>query len=184
MGLAFAAVVVACGGSGHNFGPSGESAGDPTGGASAGPTATGSLAGAEGEVETVTTIPCADEGVRQCSGRTPQHCSAGFWVSEAACPDLCRGEGLCVCDEGTARCQGNSPQTCHAAVWVDGEQCGGATPACTGAGVCAAFVLKNAGLEPFGPWNVENSDFALREQSLSAAPRLCSGQVCLTGGIR
>ena len=132
----------------------------------------------------VTDVPCGNEGARQCNDRTPQRCSGGFWVSEPVCADLCRGEGRCVCDDGTARCQGNTPQSCQGGDWVDGQACGGATPACTGAGVCAAFVFTHGGIEPFGARSAEGPDFVLKEQSLSASPRVCGAEFCVTGAIQ
>jgi hypothetical protein len=185
--LALAAVLVACGGD-RNFGSANAgsggaadgSAGTHTGGAGT----SGAVTGAAGETDTVTTTPCDEEGARQCSDRTPQYCAGGFWVSEPTCPDLCRADGRCVCDDGAARCQGNTPQICEGGEWIDGSQCEGAAPVCTGAGVCAAFVFRPGGLEPLGARSAEGPDFVLKEQSLSAAPRLCNARFCLTGGVQ
>ena len=199
LGLGVVLLVVACGGK-RQFGPGGAgSAGsedaDSEAGARAGSSgnaesggmgATGAVpteggsAGAEGELAS---IPCDVDGARQCSGDVPQVCRAGAWASEAECPMRCTGQGRCVCMESMRRCDASTPQVCEGGEWVSQEPCAGATKACTGAGVCAAFKLRQGGLDAFGKRPTETPSHVLKQQSLSAAPRACGTKFCITAVV-
>lgn len=140
---------------------------------------TGTEAGAPGMPD----IPCEMEGARQCSENLPQECHKGIWVSEPECPMRCVGEGKCVCMESMRRCAADTPQVCQGGEWVSEEPCTGTTKACTGAGVCAAFRLTQGGLDSFNQRPAEKASYVLKQQSLSAAPRVCTAALCVTATV-
>jgi hypothetical protein len=126
---------------------------------------------------------CQDAQLR-CDGDISQLCEGGMWVDQETCSDVCIGEGVCACEEDAGQCSGNTPQLCKKGVWVDQAACGGATKVCTGEGVCAAFRLLSGGIGTFGVRPAESGGYVLKEQSLSAAPRACNEDFCVTGGIQ
>jgi hypothetical protein len=87
------------------------------------------------------------------------------------------------CMESMRRCDANTPQVCEAGKWVSEEPCAGATKACTGAGVCAAFRLTQGGLDAFNQRPAEKPSLVLKQQSLSAAPRVCAAALCVTATV-
>lgn len=92
-----------------------------------------------------------------------------------------------VCDPGERRCDGDTPEVCKADAWIPEEPCDAATQACSGAGVCAAFRLVDAGIGTFGQRPAEpvaGAKLILKSQTLSAAPRACSTKLCITGDLR
>lgn len=89
------------------------------------------------------------------------------------------------CHENEKRCSGNVPETCDdAGIWHSGEACGGDKPLCTGGGVCAAFLLLNAGITELGVRPAEQPTVILYEQRLSSHATSCVSDVCMAGGIR
>ena len=91
-----------------------------------------------------------------------------------------------VCEDGERRCDGDVPQACQASKWTPETACK-VDEACSGAGVCAAFRLVGAGIGSFGERPAEpvaGASLILKEQSLSAAPRVCNDQLCITGDLR
>lgn len=125
---------------------------------------------------------CTDAALR-CDGDVSQLCEGGMWVDQETCPEVCVGEGVCSCDEGTRQCSGDTPQLCEGGAWVDQAACGGTTKVCTGEGVCASFRLLGGGIGTFGPRPAESGNYVLKEQTLSAAPRACNSDFCVTGGL-
>jgi len=94
------------------------------------------------------------------------------------------GQAPTTCKDQSRQCAANIPQLCAGSAWVDEPECSAGTPVCTGAGICAAFRLVNAGIDAFGVRPAETSMFVLKEQSLSMTPRACDTKFCVTGGIR
>ncbi len=100
------------------------------------------------------------------------------------------GVGPVPCVSGTRACQGNIVVECDGSgEWIAlpiADQCGGATPACSGAGTCAALRLRSGSIETFGVTDPPpaTSKYVLREQTLLTMPRVCSATYCVTGGIR
>jgi hypothetical protein len=91
-----------------------------------------------------------------------------------------------ACEDGERRCDGDVPQACQAGVWTSETACA-KNEACSGAGVCAAFRLLGAGIGTFGERPAEpvaGAALILKEQSLSAAPRVCNDKFCITGDVR
>jgi len=91
-----------------------------------------------------------------------------------------------VCDDGERRCDGEVPQACQSGKWVPEAACK-TSEACSGAGVCAAFRLVGAGIGSFAARPAEpvpGATLILKEQTLSAAPRVCNDQLCITGDLR
>jgi len=127
--------------------------------------------------------PCDVDDSRQCSGVVAQVCSDGYWVDQQVCSSACIGEGVCTCGIGERQCVGQTPQGCVNGVWESEIACDGQTEFCGGAGVCAPFKLFDAGLATIGiPGGDATS--ALRQHRLSATPRVCSTDFCITGDIR
>ena len=95
-----------------------------------------------------------------------------------------------VCVNGTRACQGNVVVECDGSgEWIAlpiADQCGGSTPACSGAGTCAALRLRSGSIETFGVTEPPpaTSKYVLREQTLLTMPRACSATYCVTGGMR
>ena len=100
------------------------------------------------------------------------------------------GVGPELCVSGTRACQGNIVVECDGSgEWIAlpiADQCGGATPACSGAGTCAALRLRSGSIETFGVTQspATTSKYVLKEQTLLTMPRACSTTYCVTGGIR
>jgi len=182
--LALALAQVSCNPSARHFGGGGGSStsgGDDSGGESHDGGQSGEAQG--GKPTVTTTTPCETEGERGCSGDKPRFCKDGFWVEEPECPMRCSGEGKCACEENARRCEGNTPQRCQEGDWTDDAPCSGETRACTGAGVCAAFVLRSGGLDSFSARPGESERFVLKDQSLSRAPRVCGSKFCVTASV-
>jgi hypothetical protein len=177
-------LVVACSGSKREFPADRGQAGSETGVTGG---TSGSSGGATGGTDPgsagMATVPCEVEGARQCSANVPQECHNGVWKSELECPMRCTGEGQCLCMESMRRCDADTPQVCQGGEWVSEEPCSGATKACTGAGVCAAFRLTQGGLDAFNQRPAEKPSFVLKHQSLSAAPRVCAAALCVTATV-
>jgi len=127
---------------------------------------------------------CTEEGARRCSGKSPQECAKGVWESEESCVEACTGEGVCACTEGRLRCDGDTPTLCKNGEWVPQTPCGGTAKVCTGEGVCAAYRLLSGGIDALGKRPAETGNYVLKEQTLSAAPRVCGTDYCVTGGLR
>jgi hypothetical protein len=90
------------------------------------------------------------------------------------------------CEDGARRCAGDTPQACAEGKWKSEQACS-ANEACSGGGVCAAFRLVGAGIGTFGKRPAEpvgGGSLILKEQTLSAAPRVCSTKFCITGDVR
>lgn len=66
------------------------------------------------------------EGLRRCSGATPQTCGdAGAWVDDDPCPYAC-SSGICTgtCVPKSKQCDGKTLQTCDTlGEWKDGDVC-------------------------------------------------------------
>lgn len=154
-----------------------ENGGSENGGSAGEPVAGGGMGGSPLDPE-------CEEGALQCAGDVSQLCEGGMWVDQETCADVCIGKGVCACEEDARQCSGNTPQLCEDGVWVDQAACGGATKVCTGEGVCAAFRLLSGGIGTFGVRPAESGGYVLKEQSLSAAPRACNDDFCVTGGIQ
>lgn len=101
------------------------------------------------------------------------------------------GEGEDVpltCKAGVKRCSSdntNTPEVCtEDGDWVPTKPCSGSNKVCTGAGVCASFLLVNAGIDSLGA-RPKESKLILKRQTLSSYGRSCgkSGK-CVTGGIQ
>jgi hypothetical protein len=91
-----------------------------------------------------------------------------------------------ACEAGSRRCAGDTPQTCQSdGSWQAEAPCK-ADQACSGAGVCAAFRLVQAGINTFAeqPAPAEGAPLVLKEQTLMAAPRACATNLCITGDLR
>ena len=173
---------------GNTAGTAGKSGSDTggtdTGGTDTGGTDTGGtdpVAG--GGVGGSPVDPECEEAALRCDNDVSQLCEGGMWVDQQTCPEVCIGEGVCACDEGTRQCSGDTPQLCQDGAWVDQTACGGTTKVCTGEGVCASFRLLSGGIGTFGPRPAESGNYVLKEQSLSAAPRACNDDFCVTGGL-
>jgi len=91
-----------------------------------------------------------------------------------------------ACEAGSRRCAGDAPQTCRSDGTWKAEAACKVDQACSGAGVCAGFRLVQAGIGTFGeqPAALAGAALVLKEQTLSAAPRACSTQFCITGDLR
>ena len=91
-----------------------------------------------------------------------------------------------ACEAGSRRCAGDTPQTCQADGRWQAEATCKAAQACSGAGVCAAFRLVQAGISTFGeqPVPAAGAPLILKEQTFSAAPRACANNLCITGDLR
>jgi len=91
------------------------------------------------------------------------------------------------CEPGLRRCSADTPQACRSdGTWADEDACP-VGQACSGSGVCAAFRLVGAGIGTFAerPANpVAGATLMLKEQTLSAAPRACTNELCITGDLR
>lgn len=93
------------------------------------------------------------------------------------------------CKPGVRTCSGNVVVECQANEWVPvppAEQCAGATPACTGEGLCAAWRLREGSLASPGAYPIEANgpNYVLVQQSLLSFPTTCGTKYCVTGGIR
>ena len=127
--------------------------------------------------------PSGGDGPVNTNGGSPG--SAGSGVNGGAA-----GEGPAPCETGDRQCDGNTPQVCKKGVWQDEPECGGTKKVCIGEGICAPYRLLNAGIDSFGLRPAEpipGAAFVLKEQTLSAAPRVCATtgkKFCITGGIR
>jgi hypothetical protein len=110
--------------------------------------------------------------------------SGGKAASEGGTDSGGEPSAVVICPRGQMRCSGNTPQTCNGSgEWVSGTECAGKT-VCTGAGVCAAYRLVNAGIDGLGVRPAEKTPI-LKEQTLSSAPRRCGASgICVTGGIK
>lgn len=91
------------------------------------------------------------------------------------------------CEElGALRCRENDRERCTPeGEWQalpEAEQCGGATPACSGAGVCAAYLQRGGGIGTFATYP-SASNYVLRRQTLSVSSRACGGAYCVRGGV-
>ena len=92
-------------------------------------------------------------------------------------------------DLGVLRCQDNVREQCTpAGEWQrlpDSEQCGGATPACSGNGVCAAFRQRAGGIDTFAiyPSASNAASYVLRRQTLTKSSKTCGTDYCVGGGI-
>ena len=91
-----------------------------------------------------------------------------------------------ACEAGSRRCAGDTPLTCQSDGTWNAQAACKVDQACSGAGVCAAFRLVQAGIGTFGeqPAGPAGAVLVLKEQTLSAAPRACSTQFCITGDLR
>ncbi len=92
-----------------------------------------------------------------------------------------------VCQPGERRCDGDTPQACKTDAWIPEAPCDSKTQACTGAGVCAAFRLLDAGIGTLGERPAEpvaGAKLILKSQTLSAVPRVCTAKLCITGDVR
>lgn len=92
-----------------------------------------------------------------------------------------------VCAAGERGCNGDTPQVCQAGVWIAEAPCDATTQACTGAGICAAFRLTDSGIGTFGARPAEpiaGAKLILKLQTLTAAPRVCNSELCITGDLR
>jgi hypothetical protein len=86
-----------------------------------------------------------------------------------------------VCQLGERRCAGSMPQSCTASgQWQDQPACAPPTPICN-EGTCGPFRLRGAvgtvGVRP------PSSGIQLREEKLEHTARVCSGPICVSGGI-
>jgi hypothetical protein len=125
-----------------------------------------------------------DFGVASAGG------SAGAGASVSAGANA-GGESIQVpteCEKlGALRCRGNVRQRCSPeGEWQplpEAEQCGGAAPACTGDGVCAAYRQKSGGIDTFATYP-SASNYVLRRQTLGMSSRTCGGDYCVRGGVR
>jgi hypothetical protein len=91
-----------------------------------------------------------------------------------------------ACEAGSRRCAGDTPETCQSGgTWKANDACK-VGQACSGAGVCADFRLVQAGIGTFGeqPAAPAGASLVLKEQTLTAAPRACSNDFCITGDLR
>lgn len=94
-----------------------------------------------------------------------------------------------ACAVGAIRCNGNvreqSTQTCDWVPLSPELQCTGATPACTGAGLCAAYRLVQGTIDTFGPVTGSTSaSYILTHQTLLEYPTACNQKYCVSGGIQ
>ena len=66
------------------------------------------------------------------------------------------------------------------------EQCGAGTPACTGAGICAAYRLVDGTIDTFGiyPPEANGPTYILKRQTFIESRKICSATYCVTGGVR
>jgi len=94
------------------------------------------------------------------------------------------GQAPAPCTNDAKQCAVNEVQVCQNGAWVKLADCGGATPVCSGAGVCASYRLVNSGIDVFAVRPPENPQYVLKEQSLSMTARSCGAAYCVTGGIR
>jgi hypothetical protein len=91
-------------------------------------------------------------------------------------------EGTCVvCLEGRGRCQGSTPQSCTSGAWVSGTPCSGDKPICAGEGQCTGTRLVGGIVTTAG---TTGGTSRLRSGGLEVQPRVCAGNVCVSGGIR
>jgi hypothetical protein len=90
-----------------------------------------------------------------------------------------------TCHAGERRCTGNTPEECSDdGAWVPDKPCSGKDKVCTGAGICAAYLLVNAGIDALGV-RPKESGLTLKRQTLASTPRSCSASgLCVTGAIR
>jgi hypothetical protein len=95
------------------------------------------------------------------------------------------------CKPGTRRCSGDTREECDAnSNWIrlpEAEQCGPATPACTGDGLCSAYRLVGAVetlLAASPPRSPRSSDYVLLQQTFLDGFKQCSSDYCVSGGIR
>ena len=90
-----------------------------------------------------------------------------------------------TCHAGERRCTGNTPEECSDdGAWVPGKPCSGKDKVCTGAGICASYLLVNAGIEALGV-RPKESGLVLKRQTLASSQRSCSASgLCVTGAIR
>ena len=91
-----------------------------------------------------------------------------------------------TCRAGQKRClDDTTPEVCTPeGDWLAGKPCSGRNKVCTGAGVCAPYLLVNAGIDGLGV-RPKESKLVLKRQTLSSYGRSCgkSGK-CVTGGIQ
>jgi hypothetical protein len=90
---------------------------------------------------------------------------------------------------GARRCNENVREICGPeGTWIvlpDSEQCGGANPVCTGAGVCAPYRLTNGTVGTLGELNRRTeSPYSLREQTLLQNQKTCNSTRCVTGALQ
>jgi hypothetical protein len=90
-----------------------------------------------------------------------------------------------TCHAGERRCKDNTPEECSEdGAWVSERACSGNDKVCTGAGVCAAYLLVSAGIDALGMRPTEPR-LVLKRQTLASAKRSCSATgICVTGAIR
>lgn len=93
------------------------------------------------------------------------------------------------CIVGAIRCNGNvreqSTATCEWSPLPAADQCSGDKPACTGAGLCAAYRLVQGTIDTFGAVTGNtSSNYVLTHQTLLEYPTACNQSYCVTGGIQ